>query len=265
MGQARELAPLLLRDRVLLIGGLVVVTVVTWLYTIDMSVGGHEGHHAHHHQHHGLAEAVTPHAEHSMSIGALTLMWIVMMIAMMLPSAGPVGITHARFVRARNGGEPAYLTGAFLVGYCVVWAVFSTLAAFAQVFLERHELMSPVAMALFSNAAGGAALIGAGLFQFSSLKKSCLHRCRTPLAFIMTEWRDGVSGSFVMGLKNGIFCLGCCWALMLLLFVGGVMSMLWMGALTALMLFEKLGPRGDRVAQVAGVAMVAGGLAMLFA
>ena len=268
------LAKLLLRDRVLLVGGLVVVTIATWAYTIDMAWGGHGSHasgqhaeHAHH-AHHGMAHSVsamlTPHAEHQMSVGMLIVMWIVMMIAMMLPSAGPVGMLHARFVRAKNGGEPAYLTGMFLVGYCVVWAGFSTVAALVQAYLERSQLMSPVAMALFSSVAGGITLVVAGAFQFSPWKNACLHQCRTPIGFLMTEWQDGASGSFVMGLKNGLFCLGCCWAIMALLFVGGVMSMLWMAGLTALMLIEKIAPHGDRVAKAAGVAMIIGGVFMLF-
>ncbi len=326
MDDQPRIARLLLRDRVLLIGGLVVVTIVTWLYTIDMAgehsqhgahgqhgnhaqhashdmtghqghdmtghqghdmtghqghdmtgheghdmtgheghdMTGHEGHDMTGHEDHARVDSlVGPHTEHQMSAYSLIVMWIIMMIAMMLPSAGPVAMLHARFVRSKSQGEPAYLTGVFLIGYCAVWAGFSATAAIAQIYLERSELMSPVAMTLFSPLAGGITLILAGLFQFTPWKNSCLHQCRTPLGFLMTEWRDGAYGSFVMGIKNGLFCLGCCWAIMLLLFVGGVMSMLWMAGLTALMLIEKIAPYGGYVARVAGVAMVIGGVLMI--
>ena len=119
--------------------------------------------------------------------------------------------------------------------------------------------MSPMAMRLDSRALGGVILIVAGVFQWTPWKNACLSRCRSPIGFFMTGWREGTGGGFFMGVRHGLSCLGCCWALMLLLFVVGTMNMLWIAALTALVLIEKVAPRGELVARIAGVAMIAVG------
>ncbi len=187
-------------------------------------------------------------------------MWVVMMVAMMVPTAAPMTLLYAGFRRGRSPAGPIVLpASAFLLGYVVAWSVFSVAAAALQVTLERTAVMSPMAMKLDSRALGGVMLIVAGVFQWTPWKNACLSRCRSPIGFFMTSWREGIGGGFLMGVHHGMSCLGCCWALMLLLFVVGTMNMLWIAALTALVLIEKVAPRGDRVARIAGLAMIVAG------
>jgi predicted metal-binding membrane protein len=250
-----RLTSLVARQDVLLVGGLAAVTAVSWLYLFrlaqDMDGMGH------------CAEMMMPGAD-GMSIGWILAMWVVMMVAMMVPTAAPMTLLYARFCRGHSPSVPAVLpTSLFLVGYVVAWTLFSAAATALQVGLQRIAVMSLMDMKLVSPAAGGVILIVAGLFQWTSWKNACLSRCRSPIGFFMTEWRDGTGGAFVMGLHHGLFCLGCCWALMLLLFVLGTMNMLWIAALTALVLIEKVAPHGDLVARAVGVAMVGVGMWMI--
>ena len=153
-------------------------------------------------------------------------------------------------------------TGVFLLGYLAVWIVFSAVAAVAQWSLHATALLSPM-MVSTSPLLGGALLVAAGVFQWTPLKNVCLTHCRSPLSFLMTDWRDGKLGAFAMGIKHGAFCAGCCWVLMLLLFVAGVMNVLWIAALTALVLLEKIAPRGLWMGRVAGLALIAWGIWMV--
>jgi predicted metal-binding membrane protein len=254
-----------LRDRFVIVSLLLLVTAATWYYTFDMArtMGSTPGM-SHEHMHHamGLHDALSPRHEHLGAFG-LAMMWVIMMIAMMLPSAIPVTVMHARLLRDKDT-NPRVRSLIFALGYVVVWAGFSVAAAAVQIALERSSVLSAMWMRFERVEVGAVVLIGAGLFQFSSMKNACLRQCRTPVGFLMTEWRDGMNGALGMGIKNGLYCVGCCWALMLLLFVGGVMSMLWMLALTLLMLVEKIAPRGPYVARGAGVVMIAAGIAQLF-
>src|SRR5437016_5062959 len=170
----------------------------------------------------------------------LFFMWVIMMIAMMLPRELQMILTFAAVARNRQRlGHPYIPLSIFLLGYVVIWCVFSAFAALAQLWLNRHALLS-ASMMSSSALLGGALLLGAGAFQFTPLKQSCLTHCRGPLEFIMTRWREGSSGAFRMGLEHGAFCTGCCWALMALLFVAGVMNILWIAALTLLVCAEKM-------------------------
>ncbi|HEY8715475.1 MAG TPA: DUF2182 domain-containing protein, partial [Candidatus Acidoferrum sp.] len=158
------------------------------------------------------------------SVLPLFVMWAVMMVAMMLPSATPMILTFAAVTRNRRQRDRPYVPVAvFASGYLFVWCLFSAIAAMAQWALHRSALLSST-MASTSVFLGALVLIGAGVFQFTPLKHACLRHCRTPLEFIMTRWREGWRGAFGMGLRHGAFCAGCCWVLMLLLFVGGVMN-----------------------------------------
>lgn len=260
-----------LRDRQVIVGLLLLVTAATWYYTVDMvramasmAPGAHSMAGMSHEPMHpamGLPGALSPHREHMDAFG-LVVMWVVMMIAMMLPSAIPVTVLHARLLREHDA-NPRVRSLIFALGYVVVWAGFSVASAAVQIALERSSVLSAMWMRFERAEYGAGVLIVAGLFQFSSMKTACLRQCRTPVGFLMTEWRGGVAGALRMGIKNGLYCVGCCWALMLLLFVGGVMSMLWMLALTLLMLIEKLAPGGRHVARGAGVVMIAAGIAQL--
>jgi predicted metal-binding membrane protein len=186
---------------------------------------------------------------------AIWSMWAVMMAAMMLPSALPMMLTFKRL--CAHHGEPARSRG-FLAAYLLVWSGFSAAATAAQWAFQAAGWISPM---IVSTSAGltGLLLALAGLYQFSPLKRVCLARCRTPMGFLLGEWRGGARGGFVMGLRHGLFCMGCCWALMALLFAGGVMNLAWIAALSMAVAIEKLAPQGARVAQLLGLGLLIAG------
>ena len=191
------------------------------------------------------------------------VMWSVMMVAMMVPSAAPMILVFAKVERNnRNSQSPFAPTAAFVFGYLVIWTAFSAVATLAQWGLHSAALLSPM-MVSTSQVVGGGLLIAAGVFQWTPLKRACLVHCRSPLHFFMSEWRDGTSGALKMGSHHGAFCVGCCWVLMALLFVVGVMNLLWVAAIAAFVLIEKMVPRGEMVGRVAGVALVAAGVTIL--
>jgi len=189
----------------------------------------------------------------------LFLMWAGMMVAMMLPSAAPMILTFAAVSRNRRRQERPYVpVTIFVAGYVAIWTAFSVVAAIAQWLLHRQALLSP-AMASTSAWLGGFLLLAAGAFQFTPLKHACLTQCRAPFEFIMLHWRDGAGGAFRMGLEHGLFCAGCCWALMGLLFVAGVMNILWIAALSLIVGLEKLLPRGFWISAATGVILTGWG------
>jgi predicted metal-binding membrane protein len=192
-------------------------------------------------------------------------MWTAMMVGMMLPSAAPAILIFARV--ARSGPEPehpvlrAYL---FAAGYLVSWAAFSAAATAAQRALATRALMTPM-MAAASPYFAAALLVVAGAYQWSAVKRSCLTRCRTPAAFLVERWRPGSVGALRLGAEHGVYCVGCCWALMLLLFAGGVMSLPWIAGLSLFVLFEKVGPGGAWSDRAAGAALAAAGIVLALA
>ena len=189
-------------------------------------------------------------------------MWAVMMIGMMAGPATPMLLLFAGMQRTRVSGPVPMALPAFGLGDLTVWTGFSACAAIAQEALHRAALLSP-AMAASSPRMAGAILIAAGVYQLTPFKGACLTSCRSPLGFLMSSWRDGALGAFRMGLRHGLYCLGCCWALMCVLFAVGVMNLLWVAGLTALVLLEKVGPFGAIAARVAGVIMIAVGVLWL--
>lgn len=186
------------------------------------------------------------------------VMWVVMMVGMMTGTAAPVMMVFAatRAGRGERGIPLAVLM--FGLGYLTVWVGFSACATLAQWVFES-ALVSP-AIAVASPRLAGTILVASGVYQLTPLKRACLVHCRSPLGFLMTSWRDGKLGALRMGIHHGSYCLGCCWALMCVLFVAGVMSLGWLIALTAFVLLEKVGPHGVVVSRVAGVAMIGAGL-----
>ena len=199
------------------------------------------------------------------SLLPLFLMWAGMMVAMMLPSATPMILTFAAVSRNRRRQERPYVpVTIFVAGYVAIWVAFSVLAALAQWLLHREALLSS-AMASSSAWLGGLLLLAAGVFQFTPLKHACLAQCRAPFDFIMTRWREGARGAFRMGVEHGLFCAGCCWALMGLLFVAGVMNIFWIAAITLLVGLEKLIPRGVWLSAATGVILTAWGAWVLAA
>jgi predicted metal-binding membrane protein len=198
-----------------------------------------------------------------MDFVSMFLMWAVMMVAMMVPTAAPMILIFANVNRKRQEQEQPYVpTAVFLSGYLLVWTGFSVLATLAQWGLHEAALLSPM-MVSTSPILGGILLLAAGIFQWTPLKYACLKHCRSPLSFLMTDWREGYRGALIMGLKHGSYCTGCCWFLMALLFVAGVMNLLWVATITAFVLVEKAVPRGDLVGRIAGVALCIAGLIML--
>ena len=194
------------------------------------------------------------------SLLPLFLMWSIMMVAMMLPSAAPILLTFAAVARNRRRAERPYVPVAvFAAGYLAIWCLFSILAAAGQWLLHRAALLSPM-MASSSTLFAGALLLAAGVYEFTPLKKSCLIHCRAPLEFIMTRWREGWRGAFGMGIEHGAFCAGCCWALMALLFVVGVMNILWIAVLTIVVALGKMLPRAQWFSAASGTALICWGL-----
>jgi predicted metal-binding membrane protein len=189
----------------------------------------------------------------------LFTMWSVMMAGMMIPSAIPMVFVVQRISRTVPNSHSPGPEAIFLLAYLLVWTGFSAAATGGQWLAERAGLMSDL-MASANAWLSGGLLVGAGLFQFSPLKHACLGRCRSPMGFLITVWRPGLRGAFVSGLKHAMYCVGCCWALMALLFVFGTMNLLAAAGLTVLVLAEKALPGGPLVARIAGVAFAGWGL-----
>ena len=185
----------------------------------------------------------------------LWAMWAVMMTAMMLPSAGPM-ILLAGDAAPRGGSARTRSAYLLALGYLVVWAIFSAGATALQLLLARLFVLTPM-MEVSSPRTAALLLAVAGVYQWTPWKRSCLTACQSPLAFLLRRWRSGPWGAFRMGLEHGAYCVGCCWAVMLLLFAGGVMNLAVIAALTAFVAFEKLVPAGAHGARVSGVLLVA--------
>lgn len=199
------------------------------------------------------------------SIAGLFVMWVVMQVAMMLPSAMPMILTFARLRMAETGaGRSTFLApvALFGAGYLLAWSAFSLGAAVLQAAMANTAVLSATGMKLVSAPAAGAVLIAAGLYQWMPWKRACLRRCRTPLGFLMTEWREGRRGPVIMGWRHGLYCVGCCWALMCLLFVAGVMNPIWIVGIALYVLVEKVVPHGEAVTRLVGAGLVLWGVSL---
>jgi predicted metal-binding membrane protein len=192
----------------------------------------------------------------------LWVMWTVMMTAMMLPTASPLVLLYGAAARRSGADTAARQTYALAAGYLAAWTAFSLMATALQRALASLLLVSPM-MEAANSRVSAVLLIVAGIYQCTPLKYACLRTCQSPLGFLIGRWRSGPSGAFRMGLEHGTYCVGCCWALMLLLFAGGVMNLAVIVGLTAVVAFEKLVPLGPRAARITGVLLIAGGLWML--
>ena len=245
------------RDRIIVLSSLAVIIALSWAYVSSLASDM---------QNMDMTTAMAMPQMQAWDVTEFTLtfvMWAVMMVAMMTPSASPMILMFAGVNRRRQKHQVAYVpTSVFLLGYLVVWAAFSVLATAAQWGLHAVSLLSPM-MVSTSPVLGGILLLIAGIYQWTPLKHACLSKCRSPLGFILNEWREGRWGAFLMGLKHGSYCTGCCWSLMALLFVAGVMNLLWVAAIAGFILLEKVSPAGHRMGQAAGVLMVAGGVVLL--
>jgi predicted metal-binding membrane protein len=198
--------------------------------------------------------------------GFVFIMWAVMMVGMMTPSVAPMVLLYATVGRkAAANGRPLAPTGWFLAGYLSAWVAFSLAATTAQWVLTQLALLTPM-MESASGIFGGCLLIAAGLYQWSPIKDTCLKQCQMPLGFLMSHggFRSEPFGALRLGAEHGLYCIGCCWALMALLFVGGVMNVLWIAGLAVLALMEKVVPTGRLIPRLAGAGLVAAGLFLLF-
>lgn len=203
----------------------------------------------------GAAHAALP----ALRYPAIFFMWWTMMVAMMLPSASPTILLYMRGTQ-HSGMRPA--AGSFLAGYLSAWGIFSLVAAVLQPALETNGRLSPL-MASQDRLLSGMILIAAGFYQLTPLKNLCLRHCRNPASFLSQNFRPGALGALRMGAKHGTYCVGCCWPLMVLLFVGGVMNLLWIAVLTLIVATEKLAPFGRHIATISGLACLAGGAIVL--
>ena len=236
------------RERIAILTSLVGVTALCWVYLVamasDMQASAMMGLRPW-----GPADFL-----------AMFGMWVIMMVGMMVPSAIPMAMIYAAVARrAAHQGSSLAPTGVFVSGYVLAWTLFSVAATLAQWGLERAALLSPM-LASRSPVLGAALLIGAGLYQMTPWKDACLRHCRSPARFISEHWKAGRVGALRMGAEHGFYCLGCCWALMGLLFFGGVMNLLWIAGITVFVLLEKILPFGVWAGRLAGGAAVAVGV-----
>lgn len=239
------------RDRVLVLCALIVLAALAWAYTVHLGL-----------QHAKMASALAmPMAMHwtATDFVFMLLMWAVMMFAMMLPSVTPTVMIYGRVREKREAaGRPFAPTGAFVTGYLLAWTGFSLAATIINWWLHTDGAMTSM-MGKIAPFAAGLLLIGAGVFQWTPIKDSCLEHCRSPMSFLMLHWREGISGAMMMGLHHGAYCLGCCWMLMLLLFALGVMNLPWVALLTVVVLAEKTLPYGRTISRSLGLLLIGWG------
>ena len=259
MHTSTRIENLLKRDRAVVIAGVVAVAAIAWGYTIYLAQSNAEM---------GVSMGMAAgnvRSWNGVDFALMFAMWSVMMVAMMVPSAAPMVLLFATVNRKRReGSQPFVSTGVFLSGYLVVWAVFAAGATLGNWGLHQASLLSSMMGESSSGYLGGGLLLVAGVFQWSRLKYVCLTHCRSPLSFLMSDWKEGTAGAFKMGLLHGKYCLGCCWVLMALLFVLGVMNLVWIAALAAFVLAEKVVPAGQKVSRATGLLLIAwGGWAVL--
>lgn len=247
---------LLLRDHIPIATALAGITIISWAYLFLLA-------HQMKMMMDGMGMKFMPWSVTDFVL--MFLMWWVMMIGMMTPSAAPMILIFDKINKGKRRRNQSFVpTAVFVAGYLAAWGLFSLIATLAQWALESAALMLPM-MQLTSPVIGGSVLVVAGLYQFTPLKYACLKHCRSPFAFVMNHWRDGAGGAFRMGAGHGAYCLGCCWFLMALLFVGGVMNLLWVAAIAAYILAEKLFPAGEWVARIGGALMTGVGIYLIMA
>ena len=257
MADGMRLETVLKRDRGLVLSGLAGVTALAWLYLVYLSQGMPDAA--------MNMESAMPRMQDwaGRDLVLTFAMWAVMMVAMMVPSAAPAILLFAAISRQRRE-RPGALgpTAMFLLGYLALWTGFSVMATLAQWGLHTASLMT--GMSGVGPILGAVLLAAAGIFQWTPLKHACLAHCRSPQGFFMTEWREGAQGALRMGFRHGVYCVGCCWLLMSLLFVAGVMNLLWVAVMAAFVLVEKVAPAGEWVSRIAGLVLVGWGLWIAF-
>jgi len=253
MQTSAPLESVLKRDRAVVVAGAGGVTVLAWGYLVYLakSMSGMGS---------GMAMAQLQ-SWTAADFGVMFLMWWIMMIGMMVPTAAPMILLFATVNRRRREQEGPYVpTAVFLSGYLLVWGGFAAVATVGNWAVHVNSLMSSMMGESTSAYLGGGLLIAAGVFQWSRLKYVCLSHCRSPMSFLMSDWKEGPRGALKMGLRHGTYCVGCCWVLMALLFVLGVMNLVWIATLAAFVLLEKVVPAGQRLSKVTGLLLVGWGV-----
>jgi len=248
------------RDRLVVLASAALACALAWAALVAHGGGAAGGAHAVHAGH-----ALAPHALAPSWSGfaATFLMWFLMMVAMMLPAVAPWIVLFAELDRRQAQHAPHVPAALFAAGYFAVWAGYSLLAAAVQLGLQQAaNLDRNLALGAF---AGGILLVLAGAFQFTPLKAACLTHCRNPLSYLIARWRDGPVGAFGLGARHGLFCTGCCWALMALGFALGVMNLAWMAALTVAIAVEKNAPGGAAWSRVMGAGLAGWGVWLIAA
>ena len=250
---ASPLLGLLLSQRAAIVAALAGLVILCWLYLFDEA-----------RQMAAMDQAMVMPPKGAADLFLLLAMWWIMMIGMMLPSAAPMILTFAAINRGRRARGQAYTpTALFTAGYLLAWGGFSVAATLTQWALEQASLLGPMTMQTTSPLLSGLLFIAAGLYQLTPLKSACLSSCRSPFDFVVNHWRDGADGAVRMGFAHGLYCLGCCWILMALLFAVGAMNLVWVAALAAVVLIEKLFPHGDWIGRIGGLLLIAWGLWLL--
>ena len=245
------------QERALVLAGLAGVIALAWVWLLagaglhmdEMDMGG------------GQIMLMAPPWTPSYA-ATIFVMWIVMMAAMMLPSAAPTILLAAALTRQTGERRALDSSWQFGLGYLAVWGAFSLVATGLQFALDRAGLLSGT-MAMSSAVFAALLLIAAGVYQWTPWKQACLRQCQSPVVFLTRYWRRGPFGPMRAGAWHGVFCLGCCWMLMGLLFVGGLMNMFWIAGLALLVLIEKLFPFGRRASQLTGAALIGWGVLVL--
>ncbi len=265
---ATTVEALLRRDRWIVAGGLALICVLSWFYLLGGAGTGMS------------TVAMTtwqfpPPVRGGSFAGpweasywlVMASMWWIMMIAMMMPSAAPVVLLYARVYRhaqrRKQIDSPYVPVASFVSGYLFAWLLFSLVATGMQWSLESLGLLDAMMMWSSHAVMSGGLLLAAGIYQYLPLKQVCLKHCRSPVDFVSRHWRQGHAGAAVMGIEHGLYCVGCCWLVMALLFVGGIMNLVWVAGLAILVLIEKISPAGDLVARAAGAVMIAAGSYLL--
>ncbi len=246
---ADSTTPLLQRERYLILGGLLILSALAWALLIWQA-----------HMMSTQAMGLTM----GMSAFLFIAIWIVMMVAMMFPTAAPMILMFGAVYASKRRQEQPYVpTWIFVSAYLLVWVLSGVLAYFLAIGVEK---LAGQSMWLMENATriSGAILVIAGLYQLSPLKNVCLSKCRTPLQFLLISWHDGYAGAFRMGIEHGTFCLGCCWLLFVILFPLGLMNIAVMALVTALIFAEKALPIGRQISKLAGVGLIVYGVIVLF-
>lgn len=252
--------PLAPRDRLIALASLGAITLLAWLHIVRVARGMDAMAAPDHAAMHGPAGAMalpTMQPWGSADAAFAFIMWAVMMVAMMTPSAAPLVLMFHRMQPARVAGT-SRPSAALIAGYLTVWIGFSIAATALQGALHTAGLLARGADRV-GPALGGALFVVVGAWQFTPLKHACLTHCRSPMDFLVTEWRAGTAGAFVMGLRHGAWCLGCCWALMLVLFAAGIMNLFWIAVLAGWILLEKTLPAAIPLRLAGGIIAIAAG------